>query len=121
MINQSTSDNELHELHRRGVRGIRLDLYHENAMRDLEKQKEMLIWYAERIKPWNWSMAFLQLEPNHWEPLTELIATLPVQVVVDHHALLKARSMLPVEYEVQTQPGFETIKRPSLLGTSGSS
>lgn len=78
-------------------------------MHDLEKQKEMLIYYSKRIKDWSWSLAFLQLEPSNWEPLSKLVPSLQVPVVTDHHALLKAKSMLPAGVEVLTQPGLAPI------------
>lgn len=116
VINRHTTDEELHRLHDCGVRGIRLDLYHDHAMRDLDKQMAMLSSYAQRIAPLGWSLGFLQLEPSHWEPLSRLIAELPVDVVVDHQALLKAKSMLPEGVTVADQPGMEAILR---LLTSG--
>jgi len=110
VINRQTTNAEIDELHRHGVRGIRLNLYGEGAMRDLGKQRELLTFYADRISKWKWSMAFLQLEPSHWEPLSELIPHLPVNVVVDHHALMKARSMLPAEEgQVLQQTGMAAI------------
>ena len=112
VIGRQTTDNEIDELHQHGVRGIRLNLYGEGAMRHLDKQREMLTFYADRIGKWKWSMAFLQLEPSHWEPLSELIPHLPVNVVVDHHALMKARSMLHTEEKsVLDQTGMAAIVR----------
>lgn len=109
VISRRTSDDEIGELHRCGVRGIRLDLYVEQAMRDLAKQKEMLMWYADRIKRWGWSMGFLQLEPRNWNGLSGLIPHLPVNVVVDHHALMKSRSMLGSQLNVLEQDGMAAI------------
>lgn len=109
VISRSTTDVELNKLNSHGVCGIRLDLYSEGAMHDLAKQKEMLIYYSERIKALGWSLAFLQLEPANWEPLSKLIPTLPVPVITDHHALLKAKSMLPAGADVLAQPGLAPI------------
>lgn len=109
VIHRHTTDDELKRLDCRGVRGIRLDLYSEHAMRDLDKQLDMLKHYAERIAPYNWSLGFLQLEPGHWAQLAKLIPSLPVDVVVDHQALLKSSSMLPTDVPVTKQPGMEAI------------
>lgn len=109
MISKSTSDSEIEKLHECGIRGIRLDLYSEGAMHDLSKQEAMLKYYSERVRKWGWSMAFLQLEPHNWEPLSRLIPTLPVPIVTDHHALLKGQSMLPEGLPVLKQPGLEAI------------
>lgn len=46
VMNRHTPDAQLQRFHDCGVRGIRLDLYHEQAMRDLDKQMEMLKFYA---------------------------------------------------------------------------
>lgn len=109
VIGRLTTDDELQWLHNCGVRGIRLDLYNEQAMHDLDKQLDMLEFYAQRVAPFGWSMGFLQLEPANWEPLSHLIPRLPVDVVVDHQALLKASSMLPADVAVAKQPGMEAI------------
>lgn len=109
VISRHTSDDELVRLHNCGVRGIRLDLYSEHAMRDLDKQLDMLTHYAERVAPFNWSIGFLQLEPENWAGLAKLIPSLPVDVVVDHQALLKSSSMLPADVTVVKQPGMQAI------------
>lgn len=111
VINRSTTDAEIAAFHACGIRGIRLDLYEEGAMRDLDKQTEMLKFYARRISSWGWSMAFLQLAPENWEPLSFIISSLTVNVVVDHHALMKAQSMLPDGIAVEHQPGMQAIIR----------
>lgn len=78
-------------------------------MRDAKKQKEMLIWYSNRIKHLGWSVGFLQLEPRNWHHLSEVIPILPVHVVVDHYALMKAPSMLPAGMTVSEQEGMAAI------------
>ena len=109
VVNRQTSDVEIAQLHERGVRGIRLDLYAEQAMRDVDKQREMLSHYARRVSPWGWSCSFLQLEPSHWESLATVIPALPINIVVDHQALMKAPSMLPDGVTVQQQEGMAAI------------
>ena len=109
VINRQTSDAELADLHEHGVRGIRLDLYLESAMRDLEKQREMLMWYSERIKHLGWSVGFLQLEPRNWDGLATLIPKLPVNIVVDHHALMRGRSISEENASPLEQEGMATI------------
>ena len=109
VIGAETSHAELQNLHDQGVRGIRLDFYSAGAMHNLEKQKEMLQYYADRIRPFGWSMGFLQLEPKNWESLAEIIPSLGVNVIVDHHALMKAPSMLAEGEDVMEQIGFRAI------------
>lgn len=115
MINEQTTDDEIDELHASGTRGIRLDLYRYGAMVDLEKQKEVLQMYAQRIRAKGWFLEFLQINPTNWLPLGRIISPLGVQVVIDHHGLLKAQSMLPADVGVLRQPGFSEMT--SLLET----
>ncbi|KAH6684796.1 hypothetical protein B0J14DRAFT_18993 [Halenospora varia] len=115
VINEQTTDDEIDELHASGTRGIRLDLYRYGAMVDLEKQKEVLQMYAQRIRAKGWFLEFLQINPTNWLPLGRIIPPLGVQVVTDHHGLLKARSMLPADVGVLRQPGFSEMT--SLLET----
>ena len=109
VINEETTDNEIDRLHQSGVCGIRLDLYRYGAMEDLEKQKKLLHLYADRVRSKGWFLEFLQINPANWAPLTASITSLGIHVVTDHHALLKARSMLPSSVEVLDQPGFAEI------------
>lgn len=111
VISRQTTDAELARLHAAGVRGIRLDLYSEGAMHDLGKQIDLLQYYSSRVAPWGWSVGFLQLNPDNWARLAEIIPTLPADVVVDHCALLKAASMLPSDVSVKLQTGMAPILR----------
>lgn len=109
VIGRHTTPDELRRLHDSGVRGIRLDLYSENATHNVRKQLDMLEFYAGIVAPFNWSVGFLQLEPSNWTRLSQLIPGLPVDVVVDHLALLKGRSMLSTGVKVSEQPGMEAV------------
>lgn len=111
VISRQTTDSELASLHAAGVRGIRLDLYSEDAMHDLGKQIDLLRYYCSRVAPWGWSVGFLQLNSANWEPLADIIPSLPADIVVDHCALLKAASMLPSDMSVKAQPGMAPILR----------
>jgi len=115
VITESSTDAEIEALHERGVRGIRLDLYGYKAMEDLSKQIEMLRLYADRVRPKNWFLEFLQINQSNWTGLGEVIPTLGLNVVTDHHALMKAQSMLPTSADVLSQPGLVDIIK--LLGT----
>ncbi|KAH7047581.1 hypothetical protein B0J12DRAFT_667508 [Macrophomina phaseolina] len=109
VIDLSTPESEMREMHALGVRGIRLDMYKHNAMLDVDKQIWMLRSYAEKVQPFGWSLAMLPLNPENWAKLGQVIRTLPVPVVTDHHALLKGQSMLPDSIQVLSQPGIEPI------------
>lgn len=78
-------------------------------MLDADKQIAMLKAYADKLKDRKWSLAMLQINPENWTKLYPIIRNLPVPVVTDHHALLKAKSMLPEDVEVTKQPGFDAI------------
>src|SRR4051812_14272925 len=47
---ETTPDSAIQEMHAAGVRGIRINLYKDHAMHDLELQKRSLRRHAERIK-----------------------------------------------------------------------
>lgn len=115
VINEDTSDCEIEELHSHGIRGIRMDLYRYKAMEDVKKQVELLKLYADRIRPKGWSLDFLQLKPENYATLGRVIPALSLPVVTDHHALLKAQSMLPSGVDVLSQPGLSDVV--SLLKT----
>ncbi|KAK0650991.1 2-pyrone-4 [Lasiodiplodia hormozganensis] len=109
VVDLSTPESEMQEMHELGVRGIRLDMYKHNAMLDVEKQIWMLRSYADKVQHFGWSLAMLPLNPENWARLAPVIRTLPVPVVTDHHALLKGTSMLPEGMDVLSQPGLEPI------------
>lgn len=109
VINEQTSDLEIEKLHASGVRGIRLDLYRYKAMEDVEKQIQVLRWYADRVRSKGWFLEFLQINQANWAPLGRFIRTLALPIVTDHHALLKAESMLPSGTDVLSQPGLAEI------------
>ena len=108
---------ELQEMHNKGVRGIRVNLYKYQAMHDVERQKQALREHTRAIASHcpGWSMAFTHVHPEFWGELTPMIQQeiVPggVRLVTDHFALLKAASMLPGEYkgDITRQPGFKEI------------
>ncbi|RDW61671.1 hypothetical protein BP5796_11563 [Coleophoma crateriformis] len=115
VIDEQTTDNEISSLVASGVRGIRLNLYEYDAMIDIDKQIQVLKLYAERVRNRGWFLEFLQINQANWAPLSPVIQMLRVQVITDHHALLKAASMLPAGDDVLAQPGLADIV--SLLRT----
>ncbi|KAL4898063.1 hypothetical protein BDV59DRAFT_166155 [Aspergillus ambiguus] len=104
-------------MHRAGIRGIRVNLYHYRAMHDVELQKRALCEHSLIIGqncP-GWSIAFTHTHPEFWpmlKPLVEKeIAPTGVRLVTDHFALLKGESMLRESSitNVMDQPGFKEI------------
>ncbi|KAJ0414254.1 hypothetical protein BJY00DRAFT_319017 [Aspergillus carlsbadensis] len=106
--------DELHNMHRAGIRGIRVNLYQYRAMHDVELQKAALRAHAFAIKKHcpGWSMAFTHTHPEFWVELKpvieEEIVPTGIRLVTDHFALLKGSSLASVE-DVTQQPGFREI------------
>jgi predicted TIM-barrel fold metal-dependent hydrolase len=75
-------------------------------MVDVDKQIRVLRLYADRVRSKGWFLEFLQINQANWAPLSKVIQSLGLQVVTDHHALLKAESMLPRDIDVLSQPGL---------------
>jgi predicted TIM-barrel fold metal-dependent hydrolase len=108
VIDEQTSEVEIDALHESGIRRIRPDLYRYDAIDNVEKI-QVLRRNSQRVALRGWFLEFLQTNPWNWARLGEVIPTLGLQVVVDHHALLKAQSMLPKDVDVLSQPGLAEI------------
>ncbi|KAI0177060.1 hypothetical protein BJ166DRAFT_585196 [Pestalotiopsis sp. NC0098] len=114
---ETTSDDEILAMHKAGVRGVRVNLYHYRAMADVELQKVALSAHAERIKKLSlpWSLTMTTMYPEFWgelQPFVEnTISRDGIPLITDHFALLKGSSMLLAEYrgDPSSQPGFEPI------------
>ncbi|KAL4926349.1 uncharacterized protein BDV17DRAFT_156163 [Aspergillus undulatus] len=115
---QTVTGDELREMQRAGICGIRVNLYQYKAMHDMELQKAALRAHANAIKDHcpGWSMGFTHTHPEFWVELRPFlqreIVPSGIRIVTDHFALLKGRSMLQggageaIEIE---QPGFREI------------
>jgi predicted TIM-barrel fold metal-dependent hydrolase len=120
----STSDDEMLAMNAAGVRGLRVNLYRYKTTADVAL-KEALKAHAQRIAnlslPWSLTMTTIHCE--FWDELEpfiqQTIAKDGIQLITDHFALLKAPSMLPVEYQSDPtkQPDFEAIMRLVRAGT----
>ncbi|KAJ3577793.1 hypothetical protein NPX13_g2772 [Xylaria arbuscula] len=114
---QTTSDAELLDMHKRGVRGVRVNLYRYKAMDDVELQKKAILEHITRIRKLSlgWSLVMTPIRTQFWSDLapfiTSTIAKDGIKLVTDHFGLLKAASMLSPEYrdDPSTQPGFTQI------------
>lgn len=110
------TSRQLNAMHDAGIRGIRVNLYKYGAMHDLELQKVALRDHAAVLKQHcpGWSMAFTHIHPEFWGELTGVVQEITnhgIPIVTDHFALLKAASMLPLQYQsdITKQPGFTDI------------
>lgn len=113
---ETTTNDQISQMHAAGVRGIRVNLYKYSAMHDLSRQKVALCEHARRISRFpGWTMAFTHTHPEFWRDLRPVIeseiVSRGIRLVTDHFALLKGASMLPPEYrgDVTCQPGFADI------------
>lgn len=113
---ETVTPSQLKEMHNAGVRGIRVNLYHYQAMHDLELQKVALRAHANALESRaGWSMAFTHVHPEFWPELQPVIVndivTKGVRLVTDHFALLKGASMLPAECQgdITKQEGFQAL------------
>ncbi|KAL3464490.1 hypothetical protein BJX64DRAFT_298313 [Aspergillus heterothallicus] len=110
----TVTPDELRDMHRAGIRGIRVNLYQYRAMHDVQLQKAALRAHVSAIKnncP-GWSMAFTHTHPEFWVELkpfieNEIVPT-GIRLVTDHFALLKGSSMASRD-DVMQQAGFQEI------------
>jgi predicted TIM-barrel fold metal-dependent hydrolase len=113
----TVTNEELLKMHSCGVRGVRINLYHYNAMEDVEAQKRALLSHATRLSvaSLSWSITMTTVRTEFWEELQPFIHTkmtrYGLHLVSDHFCLLKGPSMLPAEYrgDPTSQPGFKAI------------
>lgn len=112
---QTVTGEELQDMRRAGICGIRVNLYQYKAMHDVELQMAALRAHAGAIRDHcpDWSMAFTHTHPEFWvelKPFLEReIIPIGTRIVTDHFALLKGASMLSGQGEVIEQPGFREI------------
>ncbi|KAJ5396584.1 hypothetical protein N7509_004697 [Penicillium cosmopolitanum] len=122
---ETITPSELADLHKNGVRGIRVNMYRYNAMHDVELQKLALTAHARALGGHctGWSMAFTHTHPEFWGLLRPVIEDEVVgrgiRLVTDHFALLKGWSMLSGfsgvgvpgdgDGDATKQPGFDDI------------
>lgn len=82
VIDEGTSDAALDEMHRKGIRGIRLNLETEGVT-DPAVARQRLRWAVERIKSRNWHIQiFTQLAVI--EAIKDQFMAAPIPVVFDH-------------------------------------
>ncbi|KAF5547601.1 amidohydrolase 2 [Fusarium phyllophilum] len=116
---ENTTDDEIRDMQAAGICGLRVNLYHYNAMEDVELQKKTLRAYLERVTRLSlpWSLTMTTIRTDFWgtlEPFVrEEVAPTGRPLITDHFGLLKAPSMLPAQYrqDPTQQPGFAPILR----------
>jgi predicted TIM-barrel fold metal-dependent hydrolase len=91
---------DLRTMHAAGARGVRLN-FETHGIHDAERAREALIQTANRVAPSGWHVQ-LYTTPVMVANLAETIAKLPVPVVLDHFAGIRAEGG-------EDQPGFSTL------------
>lgn len=100
MIDEHTSDASLNEMHRGGVRGIRLN-FGGLGSSDPAAARQRFRDAVARVKALNWHIQ-LSVQPGTIEALREDLASAPVSFVIDHFGEPSAGKGLE-------QPGFKTV------------
>ena len=101
IIDDKTTDASLDEMHRGGVRGIRLSLGNQGAT-DVAGARQRLKVASERMKKRNgWSMLVSASTPT-FDALRDELEAVSVPLVIDHFGEPRAAQGL-------TQPGYATI------------
>jgi predicted TIM-barrel fold metal-dependent hydrolase len=100
VIDESTSDAMLVEMHQAGVRGVRVNLESAGES-DPTVARRALEWAAKRVRPFGWHVQTYTTLPVI-AALSETIADLPVTLVIDHFGRPDA-ALGP------DQPGLEKI------------
>jgi predicted TIM-barrel fold metal-dependent hydrolase len=99
VIDEKTPDAALDEMHRIGVRGIRLN-FNQAGIADPAAARQRVQTAIQRVRPHNWHIQ-LNTTPEMIEALSSVLSTSPVPIVFDHFGGALAR----VNEGVQ-QPGF---------------
>ncbi|GAA4343552.1 amidohydrolase family protein [Pigmentiphaga soli] len=100
VIGSRTSDAELQDLHRAGVRGARVNL-HTVGTHSASAARESILRVAGRVAPLGWHVqTFTDL--NVIAGLRGELSRLPVPIVFDHFALARAGAGIG-------QPGFDVL------------
>jgi predicted TIM-barrel fold metal-dependent hydrolase len=102
VVEAETPLSELQQLHKAGVRGIRLNLY-TLASRYPGDRAALVERFAGLVAPLGWHLQFFADAPT-LVALEDTLARAPVDIVVDHMGLPDVRAGLE-------QPGFQALLR----------
>lgn len=99
VVAPEVSDRELEDMHRAGVRGVRVNLASETGGLTLEQVPRL----AERVKGFGWHLQFF-FDLKTLTGIEERLAKLPVDIVIDHFGCVRAADGLAA-------PAFMTLLR----------
>lgn len=100
MIDEKTSEDSLNEMHRSGIRGIRLNLRN-LGVTDPSAARRLLQSGIERVKNRNWLIQ-INTQPGTIEALRDDLMSLTIPVAIDHFGGASAPAGLQ-------QPGFGAL------------
>lgn len=103
VIDASTSQDELEEMNRLGVRGVRINLIFKSGV-----EVSDVAALAAKVAPFGWHLQLL-IDITEFADLYETIASLPVPVVIDHMGHMPTSCGLD-------HPGFLDLKRLVMEG-----
>ncbi|MEO7190189.1 MAG: amidohydrolase family protein [Vicinamibacterales bacterium] len=107
VIDATTSDSNLADLARQGIRGIRINL-EQGGVTDMAVARQRLQAAIDRVKALNWHVEiYARLE--FIAGVTEQILASPVPIVIDHFARAAATDGVQ-------QPGFDLVLRAVRAG-----
>lgn len=97
VIDEKIRDEELAEMHRIGVRGVRLNVASRGSVSSLDQAPRL----AARIQPFGWHLQFF-VEASRLADIHALLNRLPVDVVIDHFGSINPAEGLE-------SPGFKAL------------
>jgi predicted TIM-barrel fold metal-dependent hydrolase len=101
VIDEKTTEASLDEMHRGGVRGIRLSLGNQGAT-DLDATRQRLRIAGDRMKNRKGWSALISGSPATWDALRADLAAFPVPIVIDHFGEPRVADGIG-------QPGFTAV------------
>jgi predicted TIM-barrel fold metal-dependent hydrolase len=99
VIDEKTTDSQLEDMHRAGVRGVRINLKSKGAVVAFDAAPRL----AERIKARGWHIQFF-LDTHAMPDIDREMTKLPVDIVIDHFGHIETA------HGIQA-PGFQTLLR----------
>jgi predicted TIM-barrel fold metal-dependent hydrolase len=99
VVDEKVTDRELEDMHRVGVRGVRINLASETPGLTLEQAHTL----AQRLKPMGWHLQFY-FDIKKLPDAAERLGRLPIDIVIDHFARAPAA-------EGVGSPAFQSLLR----------
>lgn len=101
----------MHELHRIGVRGVRLNLQSAGRKLSPEELASSLRAHADAIRPWDWTLQ-LYIAMDNIPDILNVVPTLGVRVCLDHFASPNLKGIendTTIAFDPYSLPGFQGL------------